>query len=644
MKKLVPSEKSVVQSSVEDFHTEEEIRLRAIVASSPNAITVADLNGNIIDCNQAALDLFEFSSKGELIGKSGFPFIAEKDHQRVMEDLMSILEQGSLKNIQYTCLTRDGYEFLAELSASVIKDSSGNPTGFVAITKDITERKRMEDALRRSEEKYRGIVELAPDGIATVDMKGRVTSVNTAFSRLTGYPKDEIVGKHFTKLGTIRPRDIPKYIKLLSSIYRGKIPPSLEYVCLRKDGTQRYGEARLSFMIQSGKKVGVQAILRDTTERKEMEEKLRQYSKLLEELVQKRTRELSESEKKYSVLVEEASDGVIILQDEKIVFSNEKFAEIIGYSKEESIGRTIEELVDEKHLQLVKKRYQQRLRGEKIPSTYEIEVIAKTSERVPIEVSAKRINYQGRAADLIIVRDIRERKLMEEQRLKLEKLETMGELATMVAHDLRNPLTSIRTANYYIKNTCPHHTHAECKTTREMLDIIEQETLFADNIINDLLDFATKRPLQKKKQNMNNLIETSSITSNIPENIKVKTKLDKKAIAPIDAKQLQRVFLNLTKNAVQAMPNGGKLTIKTTETKDHIEIAFTDTGVGIPEENMSKIFQPLFTTKAKGIGMGLAICKRIVEQHGGTIHVKSKAGQSTTFTIKLPKKEGKNNQ
>jgi len=354
-----------------------------------------------------------------------------------------------------------------------------------------------------------------------------VTSVNTAFSRLTGYSKDEIVGKHFTKLGTIRPRDLPKYIKLFSSIFRGKIPPSLEFVYLHKDGTQCYGEARLSFMKQSGKEVGVQAILRDITERKNMEEKLKRYTDHLEVLVEERTRELKES--------------------------------------------------------------QDRL-------------------------------------------------------IKSERLAAIGELATMVAHDLRNPLTSIRTAGYYVKNTCPYHAKPECKTAIEMLDIIEKETLFADNIINDLLDFAAKRPLQKKKQNINNLLETSVIVSNIPENIKVKRKSAKKAIAIVDAKHFERVFLNLTKNAVQAMQNGGKLTIKTSETKNHIEITFTDTGIGIPEENMSKIFTPLFTTKAKGIGMGLAICKRIVEQHGGTINVKSKVGKGTTVTIKLPKKGGENNQ
>ena len=395
---------------------------------------------------------------------------------------------------------------------------------------------------------------------------------------------------------------------------------------------------------EKGNVVGVLGIFWDITEHRQMEDKIRQYSEHLEELVQKRTEELLESEKRYSVLVEEASDGVAIIQDEKIVFANKKAAEVIGYSKDELTGLNFEKLVDEKYRQFIKESYMRRMRGEKIPATSEIELIAKTGERIPIEFSGGLITYQGCPVDLILVRDIRERKRMEEQRLRLEKLATIGELATMVAHDLRNPLTSIRNAGYYIKNTCPSRATGECKTALEMLDIIDKETVFANNIINDLLDFAAKRPLQKKKQNINKLIDDSLKRTHLPQNINVKRKYAKKAAIAVDEKQLERVFLNLTKNAVQAMPNGGTLTIATNETKDHFEIAFTDTGTGIPEDNMNKLFTPLFTTKAKGIGMGLAICKNIVEQHGGTIEAQSKAGQDTTFTIKLPKKEEENTQ
>jgi len=536
-----------------------------------------------------------------------------------------------------------GLSFL--MTVSPLFDENGEHVGCVHIAKDITERKKTEEALVESEEKYRCLFESANDALVYGDLTGRVLDVNKKAEDLAGIKREEILGKRFWKLGLVSLKDVPKLLGLLKRrVAEGKQTIGFELIITKKNGEKKFVEVNSAIVQKEKVPIGFLAIVRDVTERKAMEEKLRQYSESLEEVVQKRTEELLESEKRYSVLVEEAGDGVAILQDEKIVFSNKRLAEILGYPKDELIGLSIEKPVAEEYRQLVKERYQRRLQGEKVPTAYEVEALTKTGECIPIELNATSINYQRRPADLVIVRDIRERKQIEEQRLRLEKLATMGELATMVAHDLRNPLTSIRNAGFYIKNSCPGYAKPECKTAIEMLDIIEQETLFANNIINDLLDFAAKRSLQKNEQNINKIIEDSLTTSNIPENIKVERKFAEKATANVDDKQLERVLLNLIKNAVQAMPNGGKLTVTTSETKEHVEIGFTDTGLGIPDENLSKLFTPLFTTKAKGIGMGLAICKKIVEQHGGTIEARSKAGQGTTFTIKLPKKEEENAQ
>ena len=635
----------IIESSerkqTEEALRESEEKFKNIFENANDTMIFLDIYGRILDANKKAVEVFG-GSKEELLGKhfTKVCVFSPRDTPRVLSAFAKVLA-GKIGTLTVSIRNKRGKEMALECSGSATK--IGDKLAVLVIGRDITERKRMEEALRQSQEKYRNIVELAPDGIMTVNTKGFITSINPAFSTLTGYSKDEIVGKHFTKLPTIQMKDILKFVKLSRSFFRGKTIPLVEFVYRRKDGTIAWGEAHPSLMKEDGKIIGAQAILRDITERKQMEEKLRQYSEHLEELVQKRTEELLESEKRYSVLVEEASDGVVILQDERIAFTNKKGAELIGYSKDELLGVPFEKLVSEKHRLIVEKRYEKRLRGEKLPEALEIELIAKTGEYVPIELTGALVRSQGRPADLIIIRDIRERKRMEEQRSRIEKLATMGELATMVAHDLRNPLTSIRNAGYYIKNTCPYRTNTECKTTLEMLNIIEQETIFANNIINDLLDFAAKRPLQKKRQNINEIIEDSLTKGNIPRNIEVKRNF-KKAIIGVDEKQLERVFLNLIKNAVQAMPHGGKLAVTTKETKDNVEIIFADTGVGISEENISKLFTPLFTTKAKGIGMGLAICKNIVEQHNGTIEVKSKPGQGTTFTIKLPKKEEANNQ
>lgn len=416
----------------------------------------------------------------------------------------------------------------------------------------------------------------------------------------------------------------------------------------RRDGALVPVESGGQAVFKNGKVVGVQIITRDITERKRMEEKLKQYSGFLEELVQKRTEELLESEGRYSILAEEVGYGIVIIQDDKMVFANNEFSKIFSYPLNEIIGlnvtQLLEKLVTKEHHQTIEEMREQRLQGKVVLSAHEVEMVTKTGEKVHVERSGALVRYQGRPAVLYMLRDISERKRMEEQHLRLEKLATMGELATMVAHDLRNPLTSIRNACFYIKNACPARAGTECEDSLEMLEIVEKETLAASNIINDLLDFAAGRPLQKKKHNMNSLIDDSLKSIFIPENIGVKRKYAGKPTAAVDEKQLGRVFSNLTKNAIQAMPNGGTLTIATSETRGHIEMAFTDTGTGIPEDNMNRLFTPLFTTKAKGIGMGLAICKKILEQHGGTIEAQSKTGQGTTFKIKLPKNEEANIQ
>jgi signal transduction histidine kinase len=176
---------------------------------------------------------------------------------------------------------------------------------------------------------------------------------------------------------------------------------------------------------------------------------------------------------------------------------------------------------------------------------------------------------------------------------------------------------------------------------QEMFEIIENDIKYANKIVNDLLDFSREIHLQLSKANVKEIVKEVLTEIEIPGNIKVVNATKGTHTFTVDVNQIKRVFHNIIRNAIQAMPNGGTLTITSKKTKKLVKISFHDTGIGISKRNMSKLFKPLFTTKAKGIGLGLPICKRIIKAHGGRITVKSEVGKGTCFTVILPLKTKK---
>jgi len=233
------------------------------------------------------------------------------------------------------------------------------------------------------------------------------------------------------------------------------------------------------------------------------------------------------------------------------------------------------------------------------------------------------------------------KRLLEAQKklVQSEKLAALGQLASSVGHELRNPLGVIKTAVYYIKSKIGQGNPKVLKHLR----IIEKEINSSNKIITDLLDFSRTREPLLKLTNLNRLIEDILSVTQLPQNLKlIKNLSTNLPEIPIDEDQIRQIFINLTLNAIQAMPDSGKLKIASRERMECIEVEFTDTGCGITKENLKRLFDPFFTTKPKGIGLGLAVVKRIIEKHNGSIQVKSKPGEGSTFTVKLPlKKEEK---
>ncbi|MEM3536617.1 MAG: GAF domain-containing protein [Candidatus Bathyarchaeia archaeon] len=227
----------------------------------------------------------------------------------------------------------------------------------------------------------------------------------------------------------------------------------------------------------------------------------------------------------------------------------------------------------------------------------------------------------------------RELKESQEQLLKAQRFAVIGELAGMVGHDLRNPLTSIAGAQYYLKKRLASDANGKIN---EMLDLIEKNITYSNKIINDLLDYSREIELEEMERTPKTLIKETLEHVEIPKNIKVIDSTRDEPKIRVDAEKIKRAFINIIKNAVDAMPKGGKLTIKCRKLNGYVEFSFSDTGVGMSKQTMEKLWTPLFTTKAKGMGFGLPICKRFIEAHGGNITVKSAVGKGTTFTVTLP--------
>jgi len=223
---------------------------------------------------------------------------------------------------------------------------------------------------------------------------------------------------------------------------------------------------------------------------------------------------------------------------------------------------------------------------------------------------------------------------VQEKLIRAERLAAVGELASGVGHELRNPLNVIRNCAYLLKMSLTDKGDEDALNTLKVLD---KQVDIANKIVTDLLDFTRIRPPSLFKVELNYLIKESLSWVTVPEKITITTNLNGNSLqVKTDAEQISRVFTNIISNAIQAMNGKGELKIETGIEDGLAWTKFTDTGCGIPEENLEKIFEPLFTTKSKGIGLGLAITKRLVEQNGGKIEVASQTGKGTTFTVKLP--------
>jgi PAS domain S-box-containing protein len=502
--------------------------------------------------------------------------------------------------------------------------------------RDITERKQMEEEIRKVQERFSGIYKSSKDAIAFATLGGVLLDVNNSFCKLTGYSKEELLsGRRYQD---ITPKEFHEYeAKIIERILTTGSPGEYEKEYMRKDGS-RVPILLTTFVVKGndGQPIGVAAIIKDITERKQAEEALR------------------ESEERYRALVNlggKVGEAVIMVQDTEQgnaiqAFVSNEWPHITGYSGKELLGMSFFDLLHPKHQEVSLKRHKRKMSGAIIPGLFEMSIITKDGTEVPIELTSAYTTYKGQRATVAFIRDITERKQAEERERELQqelyhasRLASIGELAAGVAHEISNPLTGILGFSQRLMRKSTDE-----EVSRD-LERINSEAQRVAKVVGNLLTFARRREPKKEYLDINDILQRAlELRAYALEtsNIEVVTSL-----APglprtmADFHQIQEVFLNIILNAEQAMSEasgGGKLSVKTQRTGDYIRISFADDGPGIPVEHFDKVFDPFFTTRGEkgGTGLGLSLCHGIVTEHAGKIYAKSKPGKGATFFVELP--------
>jgi PAS domain S-box-containing protein len=363
-------------------------------------------------------------------------------------------------------------------------------------------------------------------------------------------------------------------------------------------------------------------------------------------------RALRESEEKYSNLVENSVTGIYIDQDGKIVFANRKFAEIYGYARDELIGMESRMLVHPEDRALTDERRINRLKGEEVPSEYEARGLTKDGRTIWVARRNARIVYQGRPAILGNITDTTESRARETQLIQASKMSTLGEMATGVAHELNQPLSTIQIGADFFRNMVKQGRKIPDDELALVCEQMSGQVARAVRIISHLREFGRKTEIQREKVDINTPL--NGVFTLLSEQLRlrgIKVVLDlKDGLPPImgDSIRLEQVFLDVIVNARDAMEEKKErstgesientLTIKSFHEDGRVVVTITDTGLGIPDEIKDKIFEPFFTTKkpGKGTGLGLSIGYSIVEQYDGTVQVESVLNKGTTFKISFP--------
>jgi two-component system NtrC family sensor kinase len=601
-----------------------------IAEMGDDGILVFDQTFKIIFANQMASEITGIP-KEELIGRNFFSVIGKEDKQFLEGTVTRGVGIGEKLCTEMSILTSQGQVKDAEVCIALAESDTGEVKTYAYI-RDITDRKKFERDLRDSGEKLKDLFERVRHGLFISSKEGKFLDCNQALLDMLGYSaKEEFLKMDITQDLYVNPED--------RSAFQERIEREGHVKDMEVEFKKKTGD-KITVLLTShpiknekGEVVGYQGINLDISERKRIENELREANEF------------------FMNLIESSVDGIIAADMKGNIFIFNKGAEALsGYKAEEVIGKLH---ITKIYPEGVAKEIMKKLRspeyggvGKLNPAQFN--VVNKVGEEIPIQLSAALI-YDGtrkEVASVGIFTDLRPRLMMEKklqethvQLVSSEKMASLGKLAAGIAHEINNPLGGILIYSSLMMEDLP-----ETDSRRADLVRIVQEAGRCKEIVKSLLEFARQTEPKMEPTDINRAITDGLfflVNQALFHNIHIAKKLD--AFLPFvrgNASQLKQVFMNIIVNAAEAMRGGGTLTITTFCATDQktVFVEFTDTGEGIPPENLTRIFDPFFTTKevGKGTGLGLATSYGIVEDHGGKISVKSQTGEGTTFTIELP--------
>lgn len=619
------------RKNAEQARRQTEERYKRLYESMRDGFASVSLEGSFKETNEAYRQMVGYSTEelSRMMYEDLTPVQWHAAEQKIIDE--QVLRRGYSDTYEKEYRTKDGRIIPVELRSFLLKDEAGNIDGMWAFIRDISERKKVERALRESEEHYRELYEQSPLGYQSLDADGKFLLVNQAWLDTLGYSQEEIIGRWFGDLLA------PEYVEAFKQRFprfkaAGKIHS--EFEMLHKNGTRRYVgfDGRIAHDLAGGFKQ-THCILQDISERKQADDLLRQ------------------SEERFKAAFMTTPDSINInrLADGQYISINNGFTRIMGYTEADVVDKSSLELNIWAHPEDRTKLVAGLRRDGKVENM-EAQFRAKDGTvRIGL-MSASLIQLNNEPHIISITRDITELKRLQDELLQAEKMLSIGTLAGGIAHDFNNILNII--LGY---STMLEKRRLDEQKFSESVAAITSAVDRGSALVRQILTFARKTDTAFKPLYIPDLIHElfSMLKQTFPKTISFNEKME--TSLPFiygDPSQLHQVFLNLCVNARDAMPHGGAITIRVkTWTSAQLHERFPDavhdrymcmsiedTGIGMDEITRTRIFDPFFTTKesGKGTGLGLAVAYGIVQTHNGFIDVYSVQGIGTKFDIYLP--------